>query len=99
MPPLILALAAHFVGDFAFQHEWAAKEKYKSWLFNFYHAATYTAAFILFPTNLSLISLLIILATHFIIDATKTKLGVNIKSWQDQGMHLLVIIFVILLTR
>ena len=45
---LLVWLACHFVGDFAFQSTWMSVEKGKSWEINFYHCATYTATFILF---------------------------------------------------
>ena len=45
---LLIWLACHFVGDFAFQSTWMSIEKGKSWEVNFYHCATYTATFILF---------------------------------------------------
>jgi len=40
---LLIWLACHFVGDFAFQSTWMSVEKGKSWEVNFYHCATYTA--------------------------------------------------------
>ena len=43
---LLIWLACHFVGDFAFQSTWMSVEKGKSWEVNFYHCATYTAVFI-----------------------------------------------------
>jgi hypothetical protein len=41
-------VVGHLVGDFAWQSAWFAGEKGKSWEVNFYHAATYTAAVMVF---------------------------------------------------
>lgn len=99
MEQLLLALAAHFIGDFAFQNKWMATEKGKSWEINFYHVATYTATFILFGVGLSLLSLGIIFATHFFIDPLKERWKVVKYVWQDQVLHIAVIIFVLLVTK
>ncbi|MFH1841105.1 MAG: DUF3307 domain-containing protein [Candidatus Shapirobacteria bacterium] len=94
MHPFIFSLAAHFVGDFAFQSGWMAVQKGKSWEISFYHAATYTAAFVLFPTGLSALSLGIILISHLIIDHLGSNAKITKHLWQDQILHLLVIIAV-----
>ncbi|MFA5069930.1 MAG: DUF3307 domain-containing protein [Patescibacteria group bacterium] len=99
MPQLLLALAAHFIGDFPFQPEFLAMGKGKSWELNFYHAAVYTATFLLVPVGLSPLSLGIILVSHFFIDPCKARYGWVKKIWQDQLMHMIVIAFVLLVTK
>ncbi|OGK15230.1 hypothetical protein A2690_00445 [Candidatus Roizmanbacteria bacterium RIFCSPHIGHO2_01_FULL_39_12b] len=73
---LIRALAAHFIGDFAFQTDWMAQNKGKSYEVNFYHAATYTATFVLLGAGLSPLQLIIILVSHFFIDLLKARWGI-----------------------
>jgi hypothetical protein len=99
MHQLLLALAAHFIGDFPFQSEFLAMGKGKSWELNFYHAAIYTATFLLLPVGLSPLSLGIILVTHNFIDPMKARYGFVKKIWQDQLLHLAVIAFVLLVTK
>lgn len=99
MHQLLLALAAHFVGDFPFQNQWMAMEKGKNWEVNFYHAATYTATFILFNVGLSYLSLGIILTTHFFIDPLKARWGIVKYIWLDQLLHFAVIFFVLFVTK
>ena len=56
---LLVWLACHFVGDFAFQSTWMSIEKGKSWEVNFYHCATYTAVFVLFARPSLLANLIV----------------------------------------
>ena len=99
MEQFLLLLACHFVGDIALQNQWLAEGKAKSWEINFYHVAVYTSIFILFGTGLSLPSLAIIFVTHFIIDPLKSRYGIIKHVWQDQILHILVLIFVFLVTK
>lgn len=99
MQQLLLALAAHFVGDFDFQGKWMAEKKGKSLEVNFYHVATYTAVFVLINIGLSLLSLGIIFVTHFIIDLLKERWRIVKYTWLDQLLHIAVIGFVLLVTK
>ncbi len=81
----------------ALQDEWMSKSKAKSLEINFYHVATYTAVFVLFGANLSMQSLSVIFVTHFIIDALTSRRKVPI--WQDQILHILVLVFVFFVTK
>src|SRR5579883_1152325 len=60
---LLIWLACHFVGDFAFQSAWMTIEKGKSWEVNFYHGATYTAPFLLFA-HCTPLAAIVLFATH-----------------------------------
>ncbi|GCE12253.1 DUF3307 domain-containing protein [Tengunoibacter tsumagoiensis] len=90
LPPLMIWLACHFIGDFAFQSSWMSAEKGKSWEVNFYHCATYTAVFIIFA-HTSLLATSILLSTHFIIDTLKARYRIIGPIWLDQLLHILVI--------
>lgn len=94
---VIKALAAHFIGDFAFQSAWMAENKGKSYEVCFYHAATYTATFVLLGVNLSPLQLAIILITHFFIDLAKARWGLVKQIWVDQLLHFVIILLVLLL--
>jgi len=87
---VLIWLACHFVGDFAFQSGWMSENKGKSWEVNAYHAATYTAVFVLFaratPAAIALIFL-----THFFIDPLKTRYHLIKPIWVDQALHFIVI--------
>ena len=92
---LLIWLACHFIGDFAFQSTWMSMEKGKSWEINFYHCATYTATFVLFA-HTSLLATSIILVTHYIVDTLKARYKVIGPIWVDQLLHgatLLLILF------
>lgn len=99
MEQFLLLLACHFVGDFAFQSEWLSNNKGKSWEMNFYHVATYTAVFVLFGGGLSLLSLGIIFVSHFLIDPLSSRWGIVKDIWQDQLLHVLVLIFIFFVTK
>jgi hypothetical protein len=89
---ILLLLASHFIGDFAFQPLYFVENKGKSWEVNFYHAATYTAAFIVFA-HISWGAAFVLCLSHFIIDPLKARyhiIPVN-KIWIDQILHFLVI--------
>jgi Protein of unknown function (DUF3307) len=93
---LLIWLACHFVGDFAFQSTWMSVEKGKSWEVNFYHCATYTAAFILFA-HPSLLAIAILLVTHFVVDSLKARYKVIGPIWVDQSLHILTILLILVL--
>ena len=92
---LLAAIAAHFVGDYAFQGAWFAREKGRSWEVNFYHAATYTAPFVLFA-HAGWLAAIIILISHFLIDPLKARWKIIPTNmiWMDQILHFAVIAFV-----
>src|SRR5256885_11893645 len=92
---LLIWLACHFVGDFAFQSTWMSVEKGKSWEVNFYHCATYTAVFVLFA-HASVLASILLLGTHFVIDALKARYHVVRHIWVDQLLHLATIILILL---
>jgi uncharacterized protein DUF3307 len=95
LSPLLIWLACHFVGDFAFQSTWMSVEKGKSWEVNFYHCATYTATFVLFA-HPSINAVIILLCTHFIVDALKARYRVIRSIWLDQLLHIVTIIAILL---
>jgi len=95
----LLLLSAHFIGDYAFQTMWMATEKHKKWEVNLYHALLYTATFIIFRIPLSYLSLVIIAISHFLIEPLKGRWGILKYDWQDQLLHIAVLIFVFLVTK
>jgi hypothetical protein len=95
LSPLLIWLACHFIGDFAFQSTWMSAEKGKSWEVNFYHCATYTATFVLFA-HPSLDAIIAILCTHFVVDALKARYKVIKTIWFDQLVHIATIVVILL---
>jgi hypothetical protein len=87
---VLIWLACHFLGDFAFQSTWMAANKGKSWEVNFYHAATYTAVFVLFA-GATPAAIGVIFLTHVIIDPLKTRYNLIKPIWVDQALHFIVI--------
>lgn len=63
---LIIALIAHFVGDYIIQNQTMADQKTSKWSYALLHGFTYTLPF-LFATQ-SLAALLVIALTHAVID-------------------------------
>lgn len=96
---LLLALAAHFIGDFALQSAWMASEKGKSMEINIYHAIVYTSTFIIFRVGFSPISLLILTISHIFIDPLKARDSKIKYIWQDQLLHIAVIMFALFVTK
>jgi hypothetical protein len=94
IPVLLIWLACHFVGDFAFQSTWMSVEKGKSWEINFYHCATYTAVFVLFA-HPTLLAIMLLLVTHYIIDTLKARYKVIGPVWVDQSLHILTIVLIL----
>ena len=94
IPVLLIWLACHFVGDFAFQSTWMSVEKGTSWEINFYHCATYTAVFVLFARP-SLLAIMLLLVTHYIIDTLKARYKVIGPIWVDQSLHILTILLIL----
>jgi hypothetical protein len=91
---LLVWLACHFVGDFAFQSAWMSAEKGKSWEVNFYHCATYTATFVLFA-HPSPAAVAILLGAHFVFDALKARYRVVKSIWLDQLLHVATILVIL----
>ncbi len=95
---LVWMLAGHFMGDFAFQSEWMAKEKAKSWEVNAYHALVYTAS--VFVTvwfgGIKLVpaALVLLAVSHFVIDPLKARYNIIKSIWVDQLLHILVILYI-----
>jgi hypothetical protein len=87
---VLIWLACHFVGDFAFQSAWMSANKGKSWEVNAYHAATYTAVFALFA-RATPVDIAIIFLTHFFIDPLKARYNLIKPIWVDQALHFVVI--------
>ena len=81
----LIALACHFIGDYPLQSEWFVNMKGKSWEVNFYHAATYTALFVLMGATQ--IQAAILCVSHFCIDPLKARWGLVKTIWQDQLLH------------
>ena len=96
---ILMLLACHFLGYFAFQSYFIAKGK-SDWELNFYHAATYTAPFVLFlpdDIRLSLVSVGILFVSHFFIDPLSARWGIIKKTWQDQILHFIILIIVVII--
>jgi len=92
-------IIGHLIGDFALQGDWIAANKGKSWEVNFYHAATHTAVLLLIVkvgtgVELAFWPILILCASHFFIDALKARWGIVKTIWQDQLLHLGVMILI-----
>ena len=95
---LLIWLACHFVGDFAFQSTWMSVEKGRSWEINFYHCAMYTGTFVLFG-HASLTASILLLITHFIVDALKARYHIIKSIWMDQILHIITIIAILLFIK
>lgn len=93
---LLLWLACHFVGDFAFQSAWMSMEKGKSWEVNFYHCATYTAVFVLFA-HATPLAIAALFGTHFVVDPLKARYKIIEPIWLDQLLHVLTILLILFL--
>jgi hypothetical protein len=94
IPTLLIWLACHFLGDFAFQSVWMVVEKGKSWEVNFYHCATYTAVFILFA-HPSLLATALLFGTHFVVDPLKARYNIIRPIWLDQLIHIVTIVLIL----
>lgn len=91
---LLIWLACHFVGDFAFQSTWMSLEKGKSWEVNFYHAATYTAVFVLFAHS-SPLATAVLFGAHVVVDPLKARYKVIGPIWLDQLIHVVTIVLIL----
>ena len=89
-PPIKDAFAGHFLGDFAFQNDWMAQNKGRSWEVLAYHSMTYAAAFRLIGET-SLLRLAALVVSHGVIDALKARWRVIPTIWLDQAAHALVL--------
>ena len=103
METLLWLVAGHLVGDFAFQSEWMAAQKGKSWEITAYHAALYTASMLL-VTKIGGITLpptilLIFFVSHLIIDPFKARWHLIKEIWVDQLLHAAVIVVVFLMLQ
>lgn len=63
---IILAGAAHLVGDYVIQSDWMAQQKTKRWFPAILHGLTYGLPFVLITQ--SPLALLVIVGTHILID-------------------------------
>ncbi len=91
---LLIWLACHFIGDFAFQSTWMTIEKGRSWEINFYHGATYTAVFALFA-HASPLAIAVLLGAHLIIDPLKARYKLIGPIWLDQLLHVVTILLIL----
>src|SRR5215469_5904916 len=91
---LLLWLACHFVGDFAFQSAWMSMEKGKSWEVNFYHAATYTAVFVIWA-HTSPLATAVIFGAHVLVDPLKARYKLIGPIWLDQLLHVITILLIL----
>ncbi len=91
-----LLLAAHFLGDFAFQSAWMAAEKTKSNEVLVYHVCTYSAPFFALAAvpgmHITLEGFLLNAIAHAAIDYCKGHEIVVKTIWQDQLLHLATIL-------
>ena len=92
---LLFLIALHFIGDFPFQSEFLALGKGKSWELNFYHVAIYTSVFIVFG-KISFAAACILFISHFFIDPLKARWAIVRHIWQDQILHIAVLIIIVL---
>lgn len=96
---LIWLIAGHLLGDFAFQSDWLAVQKGKSWEVNAYHALVYTAAMFVVAAigdiALPVLVLFIIFLSHFIIDPLKSRWYIIKHIWLDQLLHLAVLVVIL----
>lgn len=88
-------VAGHFIGDFPFQNEWMVTQKGKSWEVNLYHALVYTSAILVVAGiggfNLPFSAVVILAASHFLIDPLKARWNIVKYIWLDQILHLIVL--------
>ncbi|HLI70780.1 MAG TPA: DUF3307 domain-containing protein [Ktedonobacteraceae bacterium] len=91
---LLIWLACHFIGDFAFQSAWMSMEKGRSWEVNFYHAATYTAVFVIFARSTPLATFILFI-THFLVDPLKARYKIIGPIWLDQFLHIVTIALIL----
>jgi len=98
MKALVL-VACHFLGDYAFQFDWMANLKGKSFHALYAHVGTYTCFFailLLVPQlSMSPWAVLLIFVSHMAIDPLKAKWN-KISLGMDQTLHYLVLAFILL---
>jgi len=91
-------IVGHFIGDFAFQHDWMATTKGKSWEVNLYHVSVYTATLVLTSKigdfDLPLLAVAIIFLSHFFIEPLSSRWGIIKAIWLDQILHILILILI-----
>lgn len=95
---LLIYVAAHFIGDFAFQSTWMFMEKGKSWEVLTYHVLVWSAPFVLLllipdiGIHITPEGLIVNAVSHFVIDALKARYKFIKTIWQDQLCHLGVLV-------
>jgi len=96
-------LAGHFLGDFAFQSDWMAREKGKSWEVGGYHSLIHAATVLVVAKiggfELSFPSLFWLLASHLLADSLKSRWKIVKTIWQDQILHIIILVIVFLLNQ
>ena len=88
----MLYIAIHFIADFPFQGDWLGTQKGKSWELMVYHCLIYSGTFVVFG-DVSIQFAAILFVTHLIIDPLKARYKVVKHIWQDQLLHMAVIVF------
>jgi hypothetical protein len=91
-------LAAHMAGDYLFQTDWMAREKFTNHEALFLHSLVYALCFVpLCALGLNMAAPAFILVTHLVIDSRRWASG---KAWPakpilvDQSLHLIVLALV-----
>lgn len=70
---VLLGILCHFIGDYFLQTDWMAQTKTKFWSPAIIHGVTYGVPFVILSLlsdtlSLSILSLLVIVVTHIVID-------------------------------
>lgn len=90
---LVLLIAVHFIADFPFQGDWLGTQKGKSWELMIYHCLIYAGTFVLF-TPITLKYILLLFVSHLIIDPLKARYKIIKHIWQDQLLHMAVLVYI-----
>lgn len=89
-------ILCHVFGDYILQQDFIAQTKGKNWYHLFVHCMLYVLPFrVVYGCDYRL---MILLATHFVIDALKARYK-KINYVQDQLLHYLVAIFLYVLLK
>lgn len=93
---LITIILCHLIGDYALQQDFIAKTKGSNWYHLFVHCALYCVPFVVvYGID---IRVLVIFASHFVIDAGKARYGV-ISYKLDQVLHYFFAVAIYLLLK
>lgn len=91
---LPLWLFTHFLADFILgQNEYIAKAKKRLWFIMMVHAAAYAAAFAVAGASTDWVVLVVLFATHLVIDSSKTRwriiqqLADRLLTWKQQEVE------------